>query len=87
LVLRIDRADRPGSVVFFLSGRLELQHIGQLDAQFAAQRLPIIVDLIDVRLIDREVVQTLAQWDSDGIKLENCPTYVRDWMAKLQVRK
>jgi hypothetical protein len=74
-------------VVFFLSGRLEFQHIGELAAQFAAQRLPIVVDLTDVRLIDREVVETLAQWSSDGIKLENCPAYVRDWIAKLQVRK
>ena len=74
-------------MVFFLSGRLELQHIGELTVQFAAQRLPVVVDLTDVRLIDREVVETLAQWKSDGIKLENCPAYVRDWIAQLQVQK
>jgi hypothetical protein len=84
LVLRIDRADRPGLAVFVLSGRIELQHIGALQREFAAERLRIIVDLRDVRLVDREVIETLARWELDGIKLENCPAYVRDWIAKLR---
>ena len=87
MVLRIDRADRPGSAVFALSGRIELQHIGALQTQFAAERLPIIVDLTDVRLIDREVIETLAHWELDGIKLENCPVYVRDWIARVRTQK
>jgi hypothetical protein len=87
LVLRIDRADRPGVVVFVLSGRLEVQHIGELQAQFAAERLPIIVDLADVRLIDREVIERLAQWELDGITLENCPAYVRGWIARVTSQK
>lgn len=87
MVLRIDRADRPGSVVFVLSGRIELQHLDQLRAQFAAQSLQITVDFTDVRLVDREVIETLAKWELEGIKFENCPVYVRDWIAKVQTRK
>jgi hypothetical protein len=87
LVLRIERADRPGSVVLVLSGRLELQHLDQLRAQFAAQSLQIIVDFTDVRLVDRDVIETLAKWELEGIKFENCPVYVRDWIAKVQNRK
>lgn len=87
LVLRIDRADKTGWAVFLISGRLELQHIEQLRAQFALETLPIILDFADVRLVDREVIETLAQWDLDGIKFENCPAYLRDWIARLQVQK
>jgi anti-anti-sigma regulatory factor len=87
VVLRIDRADMLGSVIFVLSGRLELQHIGELQAQFTAQRTPIIVDLRDVRLVDREVIETLAHWELDGVKLENCPAYLRDWIARVRCQK
>ena len=87
MVLRIDRADRRGSAVFLLSGRIELQHIGELQTEFAAERLPIIVDLTDVKLVHREVIETLAHWELDGIKLENCPTYVRDWIARVRSQK
>ncbi len=87
MVLRIERAERFGSVVFLLSGRIELQHLAELQAQFAAQRQQITVDLKEVRLVDREVVDTLARWDAEGIKLENCPAYVREWIAKVQSRK
>ena len=74
-------------MVFVLSGRIELQHLDQLRAQFAAQSLQIIVDFTDVRLVDREVIETLAKWELEGIKLENCPAYVRDWITKVQTQK
>ena len=74
-------------MVFVLSGRIELQHLDQLRAQFAAQSLPIIVDFTDVRLVDREMIETLAKWELKGIKLENCPAYVRDWITKVQTQK
>ena len=87
MVLRIDRAERSGWAVFLISGRLELQHIEQLRAQFALEILPIILDFADVRLVDREVIETLARWDLDGIKFENCPAYVREWIARLQTQR
>lgn len=87
MVLRIERDERPGSVVFLLSGRIELQHVAELQAQFAAQCRRISIDLKEVRLVDRAVIDTLAGWQEDGIKLENCPAYVREWIAKSRSRK
>jgi hypothetical protein len=87
MVLRIERTDRRDSVVFFLSGRIEPQDIAELQAHFAEQRQPITLDLKEVRLVDREVVATFARWDTDGIKLDNCPAYLCEWIAKVQNRK
>ena len=87
MVLRIERTERPGSVVFFLSGRIEFQHVAELQTHFAGQSQRITVDLREVRRVDREVVDTLARWETEGIKLENCPAYVREWIAKLQNQK
>ena len=87
MVLRIEGAEGRDSVVFLLSGRIELQHVAELEAQFAAQSQRITLDLKEVRLVDREVVDTLARWDAEGITLENCPAYVREWIAKVQSQK
>lgn len=87
MVLRIERVEGRDSVVILLSGRIELQHVAELEAQFAAQSQRITLDLKEVRLVDREVVDTLARWDAEGITLENCPAYVREWIAKVQSQK
>ena len=34
----------------------------------------------DVKLVDREAVSFLAPCEASGIRLENCPAYVREWI-------
>jgi predicted metal-binding protein len=38
--------------------------------------------LRDVRLADRDAVKFLRACESDGMNLENCPAYVREWMDR-----
>jgi len=38
--------------------------------------------LRDVRLADRDAVTFLRVCEADGMKLENCPAYVREWMDR-----
>lgn len=40
----------------------------------------VIIDLSDVRLADRAAVRFLALCESRGVRLENCPDYIREWM-------
>src|ERR1700719_1930408 len=42
----------------------------------------IVLDLRDVRLADRDAVKFLRDCEADGMKLENCPAYVREWMDR-----
>jgi len=42
----------------------------------------IILDLRDVRLADRDAVKFLIGCEADGMKLESCPAYVREWMDR-----
>jgi len=39
-------------------------------------------DLKDVSLVDREVVRFLARSEADGVTLENCAPYIREWMER-----
>ncbi|HWO29613.1 MAG TPA: hypothetical protein VNO32_12535, partial [Candidatus Acidoferrum sp.] len=42
----------------------------------------IILDLQVMRLADRDAVKFLRSCERDGMKLENCPAYVREWMDR-----
>jgi len=70
--------------VFLLSGRVETQAIAELRRLFELQTdvRDIIVDLKDVSLVDREVMRFLARCEADGVSLENCPPYIREWIRR-----
>ncbi len=70
--------------MFLLSGRFETQAIAELRRLFELQTdyRDIIVDLKDVSLVDREVMRFLARCEADGVSLENCPPYIREWIRR-----
>jgi len=81
-MLKIVRSANPVSVVFSLSGHIDLEHIALLQTTLEVQTLPIALDLREVSRVDREAVPTLARWNSEGVQFLNCPAYLRGWIAK-----
>jgi anti-anti-sigma regulatory factor len=81
---RIETAPRGRFTVFILSGRIEQEAIAELRRLFEchADYRDIVLDLKDVRVIDREVMRFLAYCQVDGVKLENCAPYIREWMER-----
>jgi len=69
-------------MVFRLSGRIKAEEVKELKALFATDYPSIVLDLQDVRLADRDAVKFLRDCEADGMKLENCPAYVREWMER-----
>jgi predicted metal-binding protein len=82
MTLRIERSARQGFAVFTLSGRMKTEQIAELKELFDSDYRNIILDLGDLRLADRDVVRFLKGCEADGMKLENCPAYVREWMDR-----
>jgi hypothetical protein len=80
-MLRIERSAN-GQVVFTLSGRMQTQDVEQfrqlLVVESPAQRL--LFDLRDVTLVNQDAITFLAGCEAEGIKLENCPLHVRNWI-------
>ena len=69
--------------MFIVSGRLETQVIAELSRLFELQtERDIVLDLKDVGVIDREVMGFFLRCEADGVKLENCPSYLREWMDR-----
>ena len=83
-MLRIERSSN-GKVIFTLSGRIEPEGVNELQRLFGLETVDhhIVLDLRDVTLVDRDAVKFLARCETTGIKLNNCPAYVRDWIDKL----
>ena len=85
MTFRIETATRGRFTVFRLSGRIEAQAIAELTRlfqQLQTDYCDITVDLKDVSLVDREVVRFLARSEADGVTLENCAPYIREWMER-----
>jgi len=43
---------------------------------------PVVLDLKNVVLVDREIVQFLHACETNGIELRNCPPYIRAWITQ-----
>jgi predicted metal-binding protein len=82
MTFRIERSARQRLTVFTLSGRMETEQVAELKEFFDRDYRNIILDLWDVRLADRDAVRFLRGCEADGMKLENCPAYVREWMDR-----
>jgi hypothetical protein len=82
MTLRIERSARQGFTVFTLSGRMEAEQVAELKKLFDTDYRSIILDLQDMRLADRDAVKFLRSCERGGMKLENCPAYVREWMDR-----
>ena len=84
MTFRIETAARGRFAVFILSGRIEKQAIGELRRLFELQTdyRDIVLDLKDVGVIDRDALHFFAGCEADGMKLENCAPYIREWMKR-----
>lgn len=84
MTFRIETAARGTFSVFILSGHIETQAIAELKRLFERHTdyRDIVVDLKDVSLVDREVMRFFMRCEADGVTLENCPPYLREWMER-----
>ena len=84
MTFRIETETRGRSTVFILSGRIEAEAIAELKRLLDCQTdyHDVIIDLIEVSIVDRETMFFLAHCETHGVKLGNCPPYVREWMER-----
>jgi anti-anti-sigma regulatory factor len=84
MTLRIETSENENAVTFTVSGRFDAA--GSIELQRLLEdhneRKLFILDLKDVKLVDRSAVMFLAFCESGGIQLENCPAYIRGWISR-----
>jgi anti-anti-sigma regulatory factor len=82
-MLKIQRSSN-GRVIFTLIGRMQAERVAELEEllQSEAGTRQIVLDLKDLTLVDREAVRFFERCEKRGIKLENCPAYIREWITR-----
>ena len=81
-MLKIKRSANE-KVVFTLSGRIENQDVAELQRLLGLERgNSVALDLTDVTLVDRAAVKFLARCEAGSVALENCPSYIREWIQR-----
>jgi anti-anti-sigma regulatory factor len=84
MTLRIDISDECDRVVFTLTGRIQAEQVSELQAlvksDFPDQSL--VLDLKEVKLMDRDAVRFLEEIEAQGARLRNCSAFVREWISR-----
>jgi hypothetical protein len=86
-MLRIERSAN-GQIVFALIGRIQTEDIEQLHRLLSGETSgqPVTFDLRDVTLVNQDAVTFFVGCEARGIKIENCPLYVRNWIDQAKRR-
>ena len=82
MVLRIEKVSHEQIVILRLSGRLQSEHLEELKAHVESKTQKVVLDLEEVKLVDREVVCFLAACEAHGVQLSQCSPYIRDWIDR-----
>jgi anti-anti-sigma regulatory factor len=78
------RRNANGEVGFTLSGQMNAQNVAELQSAIESEGAgrSIALDLKDLALVDREAVRYLERCETHGIRIENCPAYIREWIGR-----
>jgi hypothetical protein len=82
MTLKIDSDSDEQEMVLRLSGRLQSEHMELLKALIEGSEQRVVLDLQDVKLVDRDVVRFLGGCEVNGIELRHCSPYIREWILK-----
>ena len=84
MTLRIQRSVETDLLVYKLTGRIQAEDIPELLALLRSESSGhgILMDLTDVKLVDRDAVRFLAQSEEEGSELRNCSAYIREWITQ-----
>ena len=82
MTLKIEKYSDGNSTTIRLIGRMQAEHLEELEKQIRESGPAITLDLEEVTLVDVQVVRFLGACEAQGITLLNCSPYIRDWIGK-----
>ena len=81
MTLKIEKYTDGDKTTIRLIGRMQAEHLEELEKQIRESGPAITLDLEEVTLVDVEVVRFLGTCEARGATL-NCSPYIRDWIGK-----
>jgi anti-anti-sigma regulatory factor len=87
-VFKIERSQN-GVTVIALSGRMENEHIEELEKILQAEPSGrrIVLDLKHLTLVGSSEIDFFAECEGHGVMLSNCAPYIREWITNRHSQK
>ena len=82
MTLRIVADVREDGTTIRLIGHMRAEHLEHVRAELAAHRSPTTLDLDELRLADVDAIRFLVAVERQGVVLQHCAPFVREWMAR-----
>jgi anti-anti-sigma regulatory factor len=82
VTLKIEKLAGEHGATLKLIGRIRAEHLAELKRQIATSAPGIVLELGEVTLVDADVVRFLSASESDGIQLQHCSAYIREWIVR-----
>jgi hypothetical protein len=82
MTLKIEKCSDEYSTTIRLIGRMQAEHLAELETQIKESGSKIVLDLEELNLVDVEAVRFLGSCEVAGVTLVNCSSYIRDWIGK-----
>jgi hypothetical protein len=82
MTLRIERYADRGGMTIRLIGRMQAEHVSEVERQIEESGTKVTLDLEELTLVDVQVVRFLGTCEIRDIGILNCSPYITDWIAK-----
>ena len=82
MTLKIEKYSERTGTTIRLIGRIQADHLPELEKQVRESESKIVIDLEEVDLVDVQVVRFLGMCEAQGVTLLNCSPYIRDWIGR-----
>jgi hypothetical protein len=83
--VKIERKSDGETTIILLIGRVRSEDLDELKAQMNDNGERMILDLNEVTLVDADLIRFLSTNERQGVKLDHCPPYVREWIRRERV--
>ena len=81
-MLKIHKGLDGQKCIFVLSGRIQAEDAAELHKLIGMEKEKVILDLKEIKLVDRAAVKFLVQCEAEGIEIRNASLYIREWISR-----
>ena len=82
VMLKIHKGFEGHECIFLLSGRIRAEDTVELNKLIRTEQNNVVLDLKEIKLVDRAAVKFLVRCQADGIEIRNASLYIREWISK-----
>ena len=82
MTFRIERNTDLAGTTIRLIGRMQAEHLSEVERQIGKSGTKVTLDLEEVTLVDVQVVRFLGACEIRGISVLNCSPYITEWIAR-----